>query len=75
MSSLHAAWILLTLAIRSNPSFINQGARAQEQVIENESEGKDVESGQHTEEIEEVPRDISDAGYVIVSLPDGRELM
>ena len=75
MSSLYAAWTLLTPAISSNPSFINRDARVQELAVESEGEGKDVESGQHTEEIEEVPRDISDAGYVIISLPDGRELI
>ena len=61
--------------ISSNPSFVNRDVRSQGQVVEREGEGKDVESGQHTEEIEEVPRDISDAGYVIVSLPDVRELI
>ena len=59
----------------SNPSFIDPNARAREQVVESEGEGKDVESGPHNEEIEEVPRDISDAGYAIVSLPDVRELI
>ena len=62
-------------AISSNPSFINRDVRSQGQVVEMEGEGKDVESGPHNEEIEEVPRDIGDAGYVIVSLPDVRELI
>ena len=62
-------------AIRSNPSFINRDVRSQGQAVERENEDKDVESGPHNEEIEEVPRDISDAGYVFVSLPDVRELI
>ena len=61
--------------ISSNPSFINRDARALGQVVEREGEGKDVESEPHNEEIEEVPRDISDTEYVIVSLPDVRELI
>ena len=48
-------------AIRSNPSFINQDARAKEQVVESEGEGRDVERGQRKDEIEEVPRAVSDA--------------
>ena len=67
---------MLIHAISSNPSFINRDASAlAEQVVERGGEGKDVESGPHNEEIEEVPRDIGDAGYVFVSLPDGRELI
>ena len=75
MSCLDISWALLMQAIRSNPSFINRDARAQEQVVESETEGKDVENGLQKDEIEEVPRAVSDAGYVVPSALDAHGLM
>ena len=55
------------LALSSNPSFVNRDARAQEQVVESKDEGKDVESGPQEDEIEEVPRVVTDTVCVISS--------
>ena len=55
--------------ISSNPSFVNRDVRSQGQVVESENEGKDVESGPHNEEIEEVPRFVGDTVYAIPSFP------
>ena len=74
MSSLYAAWTLLTQASRSNPSFINRDARVQEQVVENEGKDEDVETGQLKDEIEEVPRVVDDTGYVLSFPLNSREL-
>ena len=54
-------------AIRSNPSFVNRDARVQEQAGESEDKGKDVENGLRKDDIEEVPRTVSDAEYVVSS--------
>ena len=68
MSSLYAAWTLLTPAISSNPSFIDRDARVQEPIVKSEGEGKDVETGMLKDEIEEVPQVVGDTVYM-PSLP------
>ena len=55
----------------SNPSFIDPNARAREQVVESEGEGKDMESRPEKDEIEEVSRTV---GYAVLSAPDVRKL-
>ena len=55
----------------SNPSFIDPNARAREQVVESEGEGKDVESGPEKDEIDEVLRTVA---YATSSPPDVRKL-
>ena len=54
-------------AIRSNPSFINRDACAQEQVVESEGKDKDAESGPQEDEIEEIPRVVDDTVCVTSS--------
>ena len=57
--------------INSNPSFVNRDVRSQEQVVEREGEGKDVESGPEKDEIDEVLRTVA---YATSSPPDVRKL-
>ena len=71
---LRITWTLLIQALSSNPSFVNRDVRAQELIVESEGE-KDVDNGPLKDEIEEVPRAVSDAEYVVFSALDVCGLM